>query len=74
MHALPGLCTLNIFEYEISLGAGNLEIITGSLCLDMATLSIGADLWGDTIRMNGQKAWHCIYQSDYAQIDTSINM
>jgi hypothetical protein len=24
--------------------AGNLEIITGSLCLDMATLSIGADL------------------------------
>jgi hypothetical protein len=44
VHALLGLCTLSIFEYEISLYAGNLEIITGSLCLDMATLSIGADL------------------------------
>jgi hypothetical protein len=39
------MCTLNIFEYEISLSCGNIEIITGSLCLDMATLSIGADLW-----------------------------
>ncbi len=41
---VPGLCTSNIFSYEISLSCDNLENMTVSPCLDMATLSIGAYL------------------------------
>jgi hypothetical protein len=45
VHALPGLCTLNIFEYEISLSCGKFRNHNREPLLDMGTLSKGADLW-----------------------------
>jgi hypothetical protein len=39
--AYNGMCTLNIFSYEISLSCDNLENMTVILTLDMATLSMG---------------------------------
>jgi hypothetical protein len=45
VHALPGLCALNIFEYDISLSCGKFINHHREPLSDMATLSIGANLW-----------------------------
>ncbi len=54
----------------------NLEIITGSLCLDMATLSIGADLWSHMTLMKvkqrklttGKEFWEISFEDGYIML------
>jgi hypothetical protein len=45
VHALPGLCTLNIFEYEISLSSGKFRNHHREPLFGLGNTSIGAVLW-----------------------------